>query len=145
MIVADFRETTHLQIQASDYNNIPYNTDDSMESIIAKFIRLNRIPEACKYYMDETGLNDTDAIEFVVDTYKKIDQIDKDAFERLLNKLRVLKNKGFIEQAINEYQKFTLSEKNAAETFINDFTTVQRNYPIGSVDLNRNHSSDVLV
>ena len=30
------------------------------------------------------------------------------------------KNKGFIEQAINEYQKFTLSEKNAAETFIND-------------------------
>lgn len=50
----------------------------------------------------------------------KIDQIDKDAFERLLNKLRVLKNKGFIEQAINEYQKFTLSEKNAAETFIND-------------------------
>lgn len=81
---------------------------------------LNRIPEACKYYIDETGLNDTDAIEFVVDTYKKIDQIDKDAFERLLNKLRVLKNKGFIKQAINEYQKFTLSEKNAAETFIND-------------------------
>ena len=28
--------------------------------------------------------------------------------------------------------------------FIN-ITTVQRNYPIGSVDLNRNHSSDVLV
>ena len=26
-----------------------------------------------------------------------------------------------------------------------DITTVQRNYPIGSVDLNRNHSSDVLV
>lgn len=26
-----------------------------------------------------------------------------------------------------------------------EFTTVQRNYPIGSVDLNRNHSSDVLV
>ena len=26
-----------------------------------------------------------------------------------------------------------------------DTTTVQRNYPIGSVDLNRNHSSDVLV
>ena len=26
-----------------------------------------------------------------------------------------------------------------------NITTVQRNYPIGSVDLNRNHSSDVLV
>ena len=31
----------------------------------------------------------------------------------------------------------------AAVTFL--LTTVQRNYPIGSVDLNRNHSSDVLV
>ena len=28
---------------------------------------------------------------------------------------------------------------------ISSSTTVQRNYPIGSVDLNRNHSSDVLV
>ena len=28
---------------------------------------------------------------------------------------------------------------------ISYITTVQRNYPIGSVDLNRNHSSDVLV
>ena len=28
---------------------------------------------------------------------------------------------------------------------LNHITTVQRNYPIGSVDLNRNHSSDVLV
>lgn len=31
------------------------------------------------------------------------------------------------------------------EHYIWNFTTVQRNYPIGSVDLNRNHSSDVLV
>ncbi len=28
---------------------------------------------------------------------------------------------------------------------LDNHTTVQRNYPIGSVDLNRNHSSDVLV
>ena len=35
----------------------------------------------------------------------------------------LFKNKSILittEQAINEYQKFTLSEKNAAETFIND-------------------------
>ena len=114
------KETTYLQIQASDYNDIPYDTNDSMESVVAKFIRLNRIPEACKFYMDETGLNDTDAIEFVADTYKKIVHIDKDAFERILDKVRALKNKGFIEQAIHEYQKFTLSEKSVAEAFIND-------------------------
>lgn len=33
----------------------------------------------------------------------------------------------------------------AALSYLFGFTTVQRNYPIGSVDLNRNHSSDVLV
>ena len=32
-----------------------------------------------------------------------------------------------------------------AEKLYDEITTVQRNYPIGSVDLNRNHSSDVLV
>ena len=31
------------------------------------------------------------------------------------------------------------------EKVLSSYTTVQRNYPIGSVDLNRNHSSDVLV
>ena len=33
----------------------------------------------------------------------------------------------------------------ALQGFSFEPTTVQRNYPIGSVDLNRNHSSDVLV
>ena len=36
-------------------------------------------------------------------------------------------------------------EARAAAYYWKSFTTVQRNYPIGSVDLNRNHSSDVLV
>ena len=31
------------------------------------------------------------------------------------------------------------------QNYLYYITTVQRNYPIGSVDLNRNHSSDVLV
>ena len=35
--------------------------------------------------------------------------------------------------------------QNSESNFLIYFTTVQRNYPIGSVDLNRNHSSDVLV
>ena len=35
--------------------------------------------------------------------------------------------------------------KGAYTKFVKYITTVQRNYPIGSVDLNRNHSSDVLV
>lgn len=38
-----------------------------------------------------------------------------------------------------------IEEKYVCPERCNGFTTVQRNYPIGSVDLNRNHSSDVLV
>ena len=36
-------------------------------------------------------------------------------------------------------------DKSRYANFRTFITTVQRNYPIGSVDLNRNHSSDVLV
>ena len=39
----------------------------------------------------------------------------------------------------------TYTEQQVSAENLNLITTVQRNYPIGSVDLNRNHSSDVLV
>jgi len=50
----------------------------------------------------------------------------------------------------NSEKEYADAEKEARKNkvglwFDNDPTTVQRNYPIGSVDLNRNHSSDVLV
>ena len=43
--------------------------------------------------------------------------------------------------------KYSILKSYIEHTFrkIKSDTTVQRNYPIGSVDLNRNHSSDVLV
>ena len=44
---------------------------------------------------------------------------------------------------INNYHKIVRTQTVVDQGV--DFTTVQRNYPIGSVDLNRNHSSDVLV
>lgn len=113
------KNITEYQIQASDYNSIPYDMNDSLDIIVAKFIRLNKIPEACKYYIDDTGLNYNDAIEFVVDIYKKIDFIDKESFDRLLKKLKVLKNKGFIEQAVNEYRKYSLTDNETALEFIN--------------------------
>ena len=42
-------------------------------------------------------------------------------------------------------EKQDMMKQKVASIFIKYCTTVQRNYPIGSVDLNRNHSSDVLV
>ena len=43
---------------------------------------------------------------------------------------------------LHEPVNINVTTKHELEQFS---TTVQRNYPIGSVDLNRNHSSDVLV
>ena len=55
----------------------------------------------------------------------------------------VLVSKGL--QEVDEYGVlFDPACVSNLETIIRN-TTVQRNYPIGSVDLNRNHSSDVLV
>ena len=59
---------------------------------------------------------------------------------------RINKNLKRIENQIknNEIKTGTEEEKRILR-YIANITTVQRNYPIGSVDLNRNHSSDVLV
>ena len=57
-------------------------------------------------------------------------------------KQEVLADKIGVSQAtLSGYEKKDELEPEVLEKI----TTVQRNYPIGSVDLNRNHSSDVLV
>ena len=53
-------------------------------------------------------------------------------------------SKGSITDINGKYQIVDVAS-NATLIFSYIGTTVQRNYPIGSVDLNRNHSSDVLV
>lgn len=113
------RNTTEFQILASNYEAIQYTASDPLEIIIAKFIRLNKIPEACKYYIDDTGLNYSDAIEYIIDIYRKVDLADKETFEKLIRKLKILKDKGFIEQAIREYKQYTLAEEEIAIEYIN--------------------------
>ena len=54
--IDDIEKIDEYQLQAVSYDDIDYDPNDSMQYIISKFIRLNRIPEACKFYMDETGL-----------------------------------------------------------------------------------------
>lgn len=80
---------------------------------------MNRIPEACKFYMDETGLEDLQsAIDFCLNVYKQISSIDEEKVAAILPKLKVLKKRGFLEQAISEYQKLTISDRRTSEEFI---------------------------
>lgn len=106
-------------IQGASYDDISYDTSDSMQYIVAKFIRLKRIPEACKFYMEETGLEEPDAaIDFCVTTYNQIIAVDNSKIEALIPKLKVLKKRGFMEQAIAEYQKLAIIDRDSAIEFI---------------------------
>lgn len=69
--------------------------------------------------MDETGLEDLQsAIDFCLNVYKQISSIDEEKVAAILPKLKVLKKRGFLEQAISEYQKLTISDRRTSEEFI---------------------------
>lgn len=110
---------SEIEILSACYDSIPITNSGNLEHTIAKLIRLNKVPEACKYYVDETGLNFRDAITFVSDTYNNIATIDSDNFNKLVAKLRVLKKKNFVDQAIREYIDYSFADRAVAESFIN--------------------------
>ena len=90
--IDDIEKIDEYQIQAVSYDDIDFDSNDSMQYIIAKFIRLNRIPEACKFYMEETGLEDVkSAIDFCLNVYKQIASVDTEKVAALIPKLKVLK------------------------------------------------------
>lgn len=117
--VDDINKINEHQIQAVSYDDITFNSNDSIQYIVSKFIRLNRIPEACKLYLEETGLDDLQsAIDFCLTVYNQITSVNAEKVAALVPKLKVLKKRGFIEQAVSEYQKLTITDKQTAEAFI---------------------------
>lgn len=117
--IDDIEKIDKYQIQAVSYDDIDFDSNDSMQYIIAKFIRLNRIPEACKFYMEETGLEDVkSAIDFCLNVYKQIASVDTEKVAALIPKLKVLKKRGYIDQAVSEYQKLAIADKQTCINFI---------------------------
>ena len=117
--IDDIEKIDEYQIQAVSYDDIDFDSNDSMQYIIAKFIRLNRIPEACKFYMEETGLEDVkSAIDFCLNVYKQIASVDTEKVAALIPKLKVLKKRGYIDQAVSEYQKLAIADKQTCINFI---------------------------
>ena len=117
--IDDIEKIDEYQIQAVSYDDIDFDSNDSMQYIIAKFIRLNRIPEACKFYMEETGLEYVkSAIDFCLNVYKQIASVDTEKVAALIPKLKVLKKRGYIDQAVSEYQKLAIADKQTCINFI---------------------------
>lgn len=117
--IDDIKQIDEYQIQAVSYDDITFDSHDSMQYIISKFIRLNRIPEACKFYMEETGLDDLQsAIDFCLSVFQQIASVDAEKVATLIPKLKVLKKRGFIDQAVSEYQKIAIADKQTALSYI---------------------------
>lgn len=117
--MGDISEIDENTILTASYDDITFDSNDSMQYIISKFIRLNRIPEACKFYMEETGLDDLQsAIDFCLSVFQQITSVDAEKVAVLIPKLKVLKKRGFIDQAVSEYQKTAITDKQTALSFI---------------------------
>lgn len=117
--IDDIKQIDEYKIQTVSYDDIIFDSDDSMQYIISKFIRLNRIPEACKLYIDETGLDDLQsAIDFCLTVVQQIASVDAEQVAALIPKLKMLKERGFIDQAVSEYQKVAITDKQTAMSFI---------------------------
>ena len=90
--------------------------------------------------------------DFVIDLL--IINHEGDLMKQIPNWVNVLPESKFIAYALPNIRRRNVCSRivhiivavlNRCFGYVVTFTTVQRNYPIGSVDLNRNHSSDVLV
>lgn len=57
-------------------------------------------------------------IEELQEMNKQKERERNEALEKLIQKLQILKKRGFIEQAVQEYQKFALIDKKSAEKYI---------------------------
>jgi hypothetical protein len=71
-IHSSVEELSKESIKAADYSSIPFDETQPLDNIVRELIGLGKIPEACKYYMDETSLGDDDAMEYVILTYKEM-------------------------------------------------------------------------
>lgn len=115
----DIEKINEYQLQAVSYDDIDFDSNDSMQYIISKFIRLNRVPEACKFYMEETGLEDLQsAIDFCLNVYKQITAVDPEKVNALIPKLKMLKRRGSTDQAVSEYQKIAITDRQTAVNYV---------------------------
>ncbi|WP_195588718.1 YbjQ family protein [Bacteroides finegoldii] len=71
-VCPSFESLTSAEIQVANYSSIPFDESQSLDDAVKQLIQLGKIPEACKFYMDETSLGEEDAIEYIILIYKEM-------------------------------------------------------------------------
>lgn len=111
---------TLADIKNAKYDITNITLTDKMSYIIGWFIKNNKIVEACKYYIDIIKEDDIIASKtYVQSIYEMITFSKQDAFEKIAMNLIELKYLDKKEEAIIEFMKYAVCERDVAEQVIN--------------------------
>ena len=107
------------QIMNASYEDMNIDPSDKMAYTIGRFIKAEKIAEACKYYIDIVNDNDIEyAKSYIYSIYEIITFKKQSAFEIMALNLVELKCLGKIEEAINEFIKYSVCDKETAKLVI---------------------------
>lgn len=111
---------TLIDIKEAKYDITNITLTDKMSYIIGWFIKNNKIAEACKYYIDIIKEDDITASKtYVQSIYEIITFSKQSVFEKIALNLIELKCLNKKEEAILEFMKYAVCEKDIAEQVIN--------------------------
>ena len=111
---------TLIDIKEAKYDITNITLTDKMSYIIGWFIKNNKIAEACKYYIDIIKEDDIMASKtYVQSIYEIITFSKQSVFEKIALNLIELKCLNKKEEAIVEFMKYAVCEKDIAEQVIN--------------------------
>ena len=106
-------------IKAAKYDASSIDSSEKMAFIIGEFIKADKIAEACKYYIDFINDDDiNDAKSYVQSVYEIITFSKQSAFEKIALKLVELKHLGRRNQAVVDFMKYAVCDKDIAEKVV---------------------------
>lgn len=106
-------------IKAAKYDASSIDSSEKMAFIIGEFIKADKIAEACKYYIDFINDDDiNDAKSYVQSVYEIITFSKQSAFEKIALKLVELKHLGRRNQAVVDFMKYAICDKETSEKVV---------------------------
>lgn len=107
------------EIANANYDEMNINPSDKMAYTIGRFIKEDKIAEACKYYIDIVNDNDIEyAKSYIYSIYDTITLKNQSTFETMALKLVELKCLGKTDEAIKEFIRFSVCNKETATQVI---------------------------
>ena len=107
------------KVNEAIYDSRTIDASEKMSYTIGAFIKSKQIAEACKYYMDFVNDDDIDeAKSYVKSILDIISFTNQSAFEKFALRLLELKLYGQTSQAIEEFMKYAVCDRETAEDVI---------------------------